>query len=73
MGSQLVPRLLAGHTNNARYRTLVRVDGQNCSLGANFFRRDTTDQATQGWAPVARIGWVIVVAVIALALWLGVW
>jgi len=36
MGSQLVPRLLAGHTNNARYRTLVRVDGQNCSLALIF-------------------------------------
>jgi hypothetical protein len=36
MGSQLVPRLLAGHTDNARYRTLERVDGQNCSLAIIF-------------------------------------
>jgi hypothetical protein len=40
---------------------------------ALIFCRDTADQATQGCALVARIGWVIVVTVIALALWLGVW
>ena len=31
---------------------------------------DTADQATQGEGAVARLAWVIVVALIALALWL---
>jgi hypothetical protein len=34
---------------------------------------DTTDQAIADEGAVARLGWVIAVALIALALWLGVW
>jgi len=36
MGSQLVPSLGLGAPMLIRYRTLLRVDGQNCSLALIF-------------------------------------
>ena len=34
---------------------------------------DTTDQTIASEDAVARLAWAIVVALIALALWLGIW
>jgi hypothetical protein len=45
---------------------------QPCRAEVGKLPTMTPDQATQGEGAVARLAWVIVVALIALALWLGV-
>ena len=55
-----------------KYRQTSGLARLGIYLWATGRSSDTTDQAMRGEGAVARLAWVIAVALIALALWLGV-